>query len=85
MLIFSDSQNYLELSTHEPTATPYVTGIVEGHIVRCHKSGYIPHPTDEHKYIVCEYNNRWWIHIMGCAPGTRWDQKAEICIIDENI
>jgi hypothetical protein len=43
LLIFSDSQNYLELSTHEATATPYVTGIVEGHIVRCHKSGYIPH------------------------------------------
>ncbi len=50
LLIFSDSKNYLELSTQEPTATV----IVERHIVRCYKSGYIQHPTDEHKYIDCK-------------------------------
>jgi hypothetical protein len=59
-----------------------------GHIIRCYKQGMISHPTDRYKYVVCEYisvgsNKGWWIHIMGCAPGTRWHQPTQNCIADE--
>jgi sarcosine oxidase delta subunit len=79
-----------EPTTQEPeTASPVVTKhLGNGHIIRCYKQGMIPHPTDRDKYVVCEYisvgsNKGWWIHIMGCAPGTRWHQPTQNCITDE--
>jgi hypothetical protein len=78
------------ISTERPTGDPYVTGTVDGHTVRCYKSGYIPHPTDRHKFIFCEYLDKgpkqgWWIHIMDCGPGTRWHQPTENCIAEGSI
>jgi hypothetical protein len=75
--------------TEGSTGEPKVTAIVDKHIIRCYKSGYISHPTDRHKYIVCEYiaegpKQGWWIHIMGCGPGTRWHQPTENCIQDDS-
>jgi chitinase len=85
-------------TTPPPTPTPteavetssvMVTKIIDGgHVVKCYKQGMFSHPTDRHKYIVCEYiasgaSKGWWIHIMGCAPGTRWFQPAQNCIADE--
>jgi len=78
-------------TTQEPeTASPVVTKIIDDGktIIRCYKEGMIPHPTDKYKYVVCEYvssgaNKGWWIHIMGCAPGTKWEQKKQECILDE--
>jgi sarcosine oxidase delta subunit len=78
-----------EPTTQEPeTVSPVVTkDLGNGHIIRCYKQGMIPHPTDRYKYVVCEYipegkNKGWWIHIMGCAPGTRWNQPTQNCIED---
>jgi hypothetical protein len=82
--------------TTQPPVTPTEGGTTDGgvtfkvgpNIVRCYKNGYISHPTDRHKYILCEYiadgpKKGWWIHILDCGPGTRWHQPTENCIQDD--
>lgn len=77
-------------TTREPTEEPKVTTITStGHVIKCYHQGMFAHPTDRHKYVVCEYiasgsNKGWWIHIMGCAPGTRWHQPTQNCIGDDD-
>jgi hypothetical protein len=77
-------------TTQEPeTATPVVTKVLpDGHLIRCFNQGKFPHPTDKHKYVVFEYvavdpYKGWWIHIVGCAPGTIWHQQFQDCIADD--
>ena len=69
--------------TPEPTEEPKVTTITPGgDVIRCYEEGRIPHPTDPHKYVVCEHivtssNDGWVIHIMGCGAGTKWKQTKK--------
>jgi hypothetical protein len=80
-----------EPTTQEPeTVSLLVTkDLGNGHIIRCYKQGMLPHPTDRHKYAVCEYlgfgspKNWWRIYIMDCAPGTIWYQPSQQCIEDD--
>jgi len=62
-----------------------------GGLIACYKQGKIAYPGDIHKYVVCEYISEgpaagWWIHIMGCAPGTKWKENVKgddgICVDD---
>jgi hypothetical protein len=77
-------------TTPEPeTASAMVTKEIDGHTVKCYKQGMFSHPTDRHKYLVCEYiaegpNKGWWIHIMSCGPGTRWHQPSQNCLSDDS-
>jgi hypothetical protein len=59
------------ISTEGPTGDPHVKGVIDGLAVGCYKCGYNSHPTDRHKYIVCEYiaggPKQGWIHIMAAV------------------
>jgi len=73
-------------TTQEPTEEVKVTTIIDGHVVRICKIAYFPHPTDKRKFVVCEYigtNVSCMIHVMECAPGTRWHQLTQNCIADK--
>jgi len=75
---------------NENTGTPVVTQeLPNGHVIKCYKQGFLEHPDDKNKFVACEYiasgsNKGWYIHIMSCAPGTQWNQKLEICILDQS-
>ncbi|KAH9525953.1 Cht9p, variant 4 [Dermatophagoides farinae] len=71
-------------TTEHTSETPKYTTYIDGHLIKCYKQGYLPHPTDVHKYLVCEYiatpNGGWWVHIMDCPKGTRWHATLKNCI-----
>ncbi|KAH9525954.1 Cht9p, variant 5 [Dermatophagoides farinae] len=68
-------------TTEHTSETPKYTTYVDGHLIKCYKEGDIPHPTNIHKYLVCEFvNGGWWVHIMPCPPGTIWCQEKLTCI-----
>ena len=70
-------------TTDSTSETPKYTTYVDGHLIKCYKEGDLPHPTNIHKYLVCEYvNGGWWVHIMPCPPGTIWCQKKLTCITE---
>jgi len=57
---------------------------INDHIIKCEHQGYVAHPTDSHKYVFCEMSaGKWYIHIMDCAPGTRWHTGIVGCIADD--
>ncbi len=76
-------------TTQEPeTGSPVPTFIIPRSFPKCYKQGMMPHPTDKHKYVVCEYiavgpDKGWSIHIIDCVPGTRWNQPTQNCIQDD--
>ncbi|KAH9388348.1 Cht9p [Tyrophagus putrescentiae] len=79
--------------TDAPTPCPYRYPRLHSghHRRRAHhprEPGPIPHPHDVHKYIVCQYvktngDGGWWVQVMPCGIGTKWDQKTELCIRDD--
>ncbi|KAH9419275.1 Cht3p [Dermatophagoides pteronyssinus] len=70
-------------TTDSTSETPKYTTYVDGHLIKCYKEGDLPHPTNIHKYLVCEYvNGGWWVHIMPCPPGTIWCQEKLTCITE---
>ncbi|OTF82923.1 hypothetical protein BLA29_014546 [Euroglyphus maynei] len=73
-------------TTEHTSETPKYTTYIDGHLIKCYKQGYLPHPTDVHKYLVCEYiatpNGGWWVHIMNCPKGTRWHATLKNCIAE---
>jgi chitinase len=71
--------------TQPPTTTPAPTTSLNPYIINCVHQGMFAHPSDPHKYVVCEYENgQWWIFVKDCAPGTRWHQNLLTCLAEEN-
>ena len=75
--------------TPQPTTTeePKYTTIIDNHVIKCYKQGPIPHPTNIHKYIVCNYvatekGGGWWVIVMPCPIGTRWHDVLKTCVAD---
>jgi len=53
------------------------------YVIKCVHQGMMAHPTDTHKYVFCENSaGKWWIHIMDCAPGTRYHSGLLVCIAE---
>ncbi|CAG2166819.1 unnamed protein product [Oppiella nova] len=48
---------------------------------QCAKDGYVPHPTDPHRYYQCEWipGTGWYLHLRQCSTNTTWVQSHKKC------